>query len=361
MPEGDVFHRRHRIGAHHAGEPGEIFRQHRVALVRHCRRALLALGKEFLGFQHLGALQMADFDRQPLDGRGDHAERCKIHRVAVARDHLGRDRLGHQPHRLGDMFLHARIDLRKGADRARDGAGGDFLAGGDQALAGAGKFRIGIGKLEPERHRLGVDAVGAPDGRGHLVLEGTLFQRRQNLVDISDQQVRGAGELHVEAGVEHVGRGHALVDEACLGADDFGQMSQEGDDVVLGLALDLVDPRHVEGGIPGLAPDRLRGLLRDDAKFRLRISRMRFDVEPDLEASLGLPDGGHFRAGIAGDHRKLRTSRAGCEAVPADLFLRCALANRVRGGHPYGGAETGKPTCSGRAETRSGRGRPGRL
>ena len=31
------------------------------------------------------------------------------------------------------------------------------------------------------------------------------------------------------------------------------------------------------------------------------------------------------------------------------MFLRCALANRVRRGHPYGGAETGKPTCSGRA------------
>jgi len=52
-----------------------------------------------------------------------------------------------------------------------------------------------------------------------------------------DQKIRGAGELHVETGVEHVGGGHALVDEARLGADDFGQMGGEGDDVVLGLAL----------------------------------------------------------------------------------------------------------------------------
>src|ERR671938_65651 len=50
-------------------------------------------------------------------------------------------------------------------------------------------------------------------------------------VEIGDQKVGGAGELHVEAGVEHVGGGHALVDEARLGADDLGQMRQEGDHV----------------------------------------------------------------------------------------------------------------------------------
>ena len=150
-----------------------------------------------------------------------------------------------------------------------------------------------------------MDAVGAADGRRHLVLEGALLQRGQHPVDIGDQQVGGAGELHVEAGVEHVGGGHALVHEARLGADDFGQMGQEGDDVVLGLALDLVDPGDVEDGILGLGPDGLGGLLRDDAELGQRISGMRLDLEPDLEARLRLPDGGHFRAGIAGDHRRL--------------------------------------------------------
>jgi hypothetical protein len=137
------------------------------------------------------------------------------------------------------------------------------------------------------------------------VLEGALLQRRQHLVDVLDKQVRGARELHVEAGVEHVGGGHALVHEARLGADDFGEVGEEGDDVVLGFALDLVDPRHVEDGVPRLGPDGLGGILRDHAEFRLRIRRMRLDLEPDLEARLGLPDGGHFRAGVTGDHRRL--------------------------------------------------------
>ena len=50
-------------------------------------------GEEFLRFHHFGALQMADLGRQPLDRRRDDAERGKESRVAVARDHLGRDRL----------------------------------------------------------------------------------------------------------------------------------------------------------------------------------------------------------------------------------------------------------------------------
>ena len=91
--------------------------------------------------------------------------------------------------------------------------------------------------------------------------------------------------------------------EARFGTDDFSQMRQEGDDVVLGLALDLVDARDVEGRILRLGPDRLCRVLRDDAKFRQRIGRVRLDLEPDLEAGLRLPDRGHFRAGVARDHQ----------------------------------------------------------
>ena len=68
------------------------------------------------------------------------------------------------------------------------------------------------------------------------------------------QEVGGARELHVEAGVEHVRGGHALVHEARLGADDLGQMGEEGDDVVLDLALDLVDARDVERGVASPSP-----------------------------------------------------------------------------------------------------------
>jgi hypothetical protein len=89
------------------------------------------------------------------------------------------------------------------------------------------------------------------------------------------------------------------VDEAGVRADDFGQMGQEGDDVVLGLALDLVDARDVEGGrFAALFPDRLGGfLLRDDAEVSARcVAGMRLDLEPDAE----LEDSGSTRCA---DHR----------------------------------------------------------
>ena len=75
--------------------------------------------------------------------------------------------------------------------------------------------------------------------------------------------------------------------------------------VVFGLALDFVDALDIEGGVAGLGPDRRRGLFRNDAEFRLRIRRMGLDLEPDLEARLRLPDGGHFRTGVARNHRRL--------------------------------------------------------
>ena len=67
VPERHVLQRRRHGGAHQAGEAGEVFGQHRVALVRHGGGALLAGGEEFLGLQHLGALQVPDFGGQPLD------------------------------------------------------------------------------------------------------------------------------------------------------------------------------------------------------------------------------------------------------------------------------------------------------
>ncbi len=84
------------------------------------------------------------------------------------------------------------------------------------------------------------------------------MQGAQQTVEAGREDVRGARELHREAGVEHVRRGHALVQEPGLRADDLGDMGQEGDDVVLGGALDLVDALDVEGGFAALGPDRLR-------------------------------------------------------------------------------------------------------
>src|SRR5205814_2186913 len=101
------------------------------------------------------------------------------------------------------------------------------------------------------------------------------------------------------------GGGHSLMHESRFRSHDFRQMSEKGDHVVLGFALDLIDPGHVEGDVAGLGPDRFRGFFRNHPEFRQRVRRMRLDLEPDLETRLRLPDGGHFWAGIAGNHQLL--------------------------------------------------------
>ena len=92
--------------------------------------------------------------------------------------------------------------------------------------------------------------------------------------------------------------------EARLGPDDLGEMGEEGDDVVLDLALDRVDALDVENRLSGLVPDHRRRRLRHDAELGQRIGRMGLDLEPDAIARLRLPDRGHDRAAVAGDHRR---------------------------------------------------------
>ena len=169
--------------------------------------------------------------------------------------------------------------------------------------AGTGKFRIGVGELEAERGGLGMDAVGAADHGRHLVFEGAALERGYDPVDVRDQKVGGAHQLHVEAGVEHVRGRHALVDEARLRSDDLGKVGEKGDDVVLDLALDLIDAGNVEGRVLALGPDRLRRLLRHDAKLGKRIGRVRLDLEPDAKPRLRIPDRGHLGAAVARNHR----------------------------------------------------------
>ena len=191
VPESDVFECWRHGGADHAGKAGEILGQHRVALVRHRRRALLTGREILLGLQHFGALQVADFDGEALYRRGDDAERGKEHGMAIARDDLCRYRLGPEAKGLSDVDLDARVDVGEGTDGAGYGAGGNFLASGDQAGAAAVEFGIGLGHLQAEGDRFGVDAMAAADADGTLVLHSPALQRGEQAVDIGDENIGG--------------------------------------------------------------------------------------------------------------------------------------------------------------------------
>src|SRR5690606_12962049 len=110
------------------------------------------------------------------------------------------------------------------------------------------------------------------------------------------------GQLHRKAGVENVRRGHALMDEAGVRPDEFGKVRQEGDDVVLRLAFELVDAGDVELSRAAAAPARLRSFLPHHSELSQCIAGMRLDLEPNPEFRLLRPDGNHFGSRIARDH-----------------------------------------------------------
>ena len=304
MPKRHVLHRWDHGRAHHAGKTRQVLGQHRVLLVRHGRRALLPHRKELRPFQHFGALHVTDFDGDILDAASDHTQCRKERRVTIARDDLCADRFRHKAQLVADMFFDRRVDIGKGADSARDCASGNL--GPRIAHAAEVSVHLGIEAGKGQAHRRGfrMDAVRAPDAYRVLVLKGATLQCGEQPFDILDQDVRCAHKLHVETGVEHVRRGHALMHEPRLfAAHMLGKMSEEGDHVMFGDRLDLVDAGDIELDILGL-PDRFRVFARDHAQIGHRVAGMGLDLVPDAELGRGFPDGHHFGARITGDHAR---------------------------------------------------------
>ena len=141
--------------------------------------------------------------------------------------------------------------------------------------------------------------MAAADRRRELEFERPGFQRLQQAVDILDEKIGRLHQLHVEAGIEHVGRRHALMQKPSLRPDVLRNRGEEGDDVVLDLGLDAVDPRDIE---IAARPDGFGGLLRDGPELRHGLGRIGLDPEPDRKFGLRRPDARHFVAAIAGDH-----------------------------------------------------------
>ena len=257
---------------------------------------------------------MADFHRQPFDGACDHGERGEIHRVAIARDHLRADGFRDQSQLVRHVGFYIWRDIGEGAHRAADRAGRDFGARIPQPRAAAVEFGIGLRQFEPEGDGFGVDAVAAPDGGGQFVFFRPALQRSEQLVHVRQQDVGRADQLDGERRVEHVRAGHALVHEARFLAHMLGHPGQEGDHVVLGHRLDRVDRVDVDFrvGFPPV-PQGLGRAFGHNAQLGELLRRVRLDLEPDAIFRLRLPQGGHFGAGVAGDHCGAPGAVKGCK------------------------------------------------
>ena len=269
-------------------------------------------GEIFLGLGDFGSLEVADFGRESLDTAGDHPEGREEGGVAIAGNDLGREGLWLQAESFGDIFLDIWRQVGEGSDGSGNFAGGDFGAGGQQPLVVALEFGVEAGEFQAKGHWLGMDAVRAADHDRVLEFVGAAVENCQQNLDIVEQNIRRLGQLHGKTSVQYIRTGHALVEVARLRPDMFGEVGQEGDDIVAGLLFDLVDAHRIENqfrGEIGAGANHFRHFGGDEAKLGHLFGGENFDLEPDAEAIFGLPQGGHFGATITKKHGNLCRTR----------------------------------------------------
>ncbi len=151
--------------------------------MRHRRGALHALRERLLDLAHLGAREVADLGREAVERGRDERERREQLGVAVARDHLRRERVRLEPEPLAGDALDLGIEAAVGADRARELADAVRLERPHEPRAVAVELERPAGELPAERRRLGVDAVRAADADRAPVLLGAADDRVERPVD----------------------------------------------------------------------------------------------------------------------------------------------------------------------------------
>ena len=154
-----------------------------------------------------------------------------------------------------------------------------------------------------------MDAVCAAYADGVLELERATLAGLAQTLHVGDDDVEGLRDLVAQRGIAKVGARHAVVHPATwlglafghVGIDVIRHDGREGDDVMVGDLLDLVDLGHGEIGMRA----NPRGLLGGDAalpQLGLRFASEDLDLLPNVELVLERPDVAHLGQRVALDH-----------------------------------------------------------
>ena len=329
------------VAAEHAREAGDALGRDRVALVRHRARALLAGAERLLHLADLGALEVADLGREALQPGARERDRLQHLGVAVARHDLGGDRLAGEP----EPLEHARLVLRPERGVRADGAGDRprrrLVERALQPLGVAVGLEREPGELEPERRRLGVDAVGAPDAERAGVLARPLGQR--------------GGERPRAGHDQRRRRGAAAAPAPCRARRRTSARSGSS-----GPPRPADAPSTSTNAATSWSVTRSRSFTASTVNVAVRIAcrsasvgpverlgRGDLDVAPGGHARLVGPDGADLRSGVALDHA--------CEDAGGEhggVARRCRRRRRRPGRRAASGrsraARRGRrrPTCS---------------
>ena len=307
VPEGNVLERRHGIAAQDAGEAGQTFPRDGIAFVRHGAGAFLPLRERFLGLEHFGALEMAEFHRPAFDARADQRQRGLEFGMNIPLHHLRGDGRGAEPKLLANIRFHARRKMRAGADGPGNLADGDNLVDTFEAFQRTAELIMHQGQLEAEGGRLRMNAMAAADARGELVFARARGNGLERRLHIRDENLGTLLHLDGVAGVAHIAAGEAEMEPAAgVVVDDFGDGGGETDDVVVQhlFQFPLAGDEAGEVGEPFITTglDAGKILRRHDLFLHQRLAGEQFDLQPDLQLVLVGPNRPHFGAGIARNH-----------------------------------------------------------
>ena len=230
----------------------------------------------------------------------------------------------------------------------------DLVDGRGQAGPPAVDLEGPAGELEAHRGRLGVDRVGAAHHRRVRLGPGTGHEHGDEPLGIGQQDRPGGAQLEGQPGVDDVAAGQPEMQVATLRTDRLGDLRHEGDDVVVGRALDLDDPLDVDRA-PRL--ERLQRLGRDLAAAGLGAGDRELDLEHRLEAGALGPQRAHLGQRVAPDHvptpatatRLDRDVVATLAAGEGDEVGR-AVGGRGRGGQVRARRDDGQDAAAGGAE-----------
>ncbi len=104
---------------------------------------------------------------------------------------------------------------------------------------------------------------------------------------------------------------------ASLGSQPLGDAAQEGDHIVLRLALDLAGPLRVDVLVGNCGTDSLPVVGRNDPALVKRLGGQQLDPEPELQ-STPLPEKlAQLRQGVTVDHRARIRGCPGPRRAPA--------------------------------------------
>ena len=236
--------------------PGDALGDDRVALVRHRRRALLALPERLLDLPHLGALEVADLGGEALQPGARRRDGGQQLGVAVARHHLGRGVLAREAEALEHRLLQLGAVGGVGADGAGERAHRRRLHRPLEAMQVAVRLEREARQLHAERGRLGVHPVRAADAERVLVLTRAPHQGVAEVARAGGEDEPGLRQLERQRGVQHVGGREPVVHPPPGIADRCGHHVDERGDVVVGHLLALLDGLDRERGAGRGSPRR---------------------------------------------------------------------------------------------------------